>query len=134
MLEAIQLEAWTTSGTTAHFSPTLTGTETSQVQRRSYTHTHITRNTPLITLICFLSLDNGEGTCVAMTSGQTGGFWDDKECLEKFAFICEKPRPDITPPTKAPTPPPSQGCAEGWTAQPHFRNCFKVFKAVNKTS
>ncbi|XP_062291189.1 macrophage mannose receptor 1 [Scomber scombrus] len=84
------------------------------------TFTHWDRNQP----------DNGEGTCVAMTSGQIGGFWDDKECLEKFAFICEKPRPDITPPTKAPTPPPSQGCVEGWTALPHFRKCYKLFHNV----
>lgn len=61
-----------------------------------------------------------------MTAGQVGGFWDDKQCTEKFNFICEKLRPDITPPTKAPTPPPAQGCADGWTALPHFRNCYKV--------
>lgn len=83
------------------------------------------------TLIFFLSSDSGEGTCVAMTTGQIGGFWDDKQCLEKYAFICEKPRPDITPPTKAPTPPPSQGCADGWTAQSHFRYCYKVYEALN---
>lgn len=70
--------------------------------------------------------DNGAGTCVAMTTGQIGGFWDDKQCSDLNAFVCEKPRPDITPPTKAPTPPPAQGCADGWTALPHFRNCYKV--------
>lgn len=73
-----------------------------------------------------LSVDNGDGTCVAMTSGQIGGFWDDKQCSEKYAFVCEKYRPDITPPPKPPTPPPSQGCGEGWTALPHFRYCYKV--------
>lgn len=71
-------------------------------------------------------LDNGDGTCVAMTTGQIGGFWDDKQCAERHAFVCEKPRPDITPPPKPPTPPPSQGCADGWTALPHFRNCYRV--------
>ncbi|XP_023194031.1 macrophage mannose receptor 1-like [Xiphophorus maculatus] len=75
--------------------------------------------------------DNGDGTCVAMTTGQIGGFWDDKQCSEKYAFICEKARPDITPPTKAPTPPPSQGCANGWTALPHFRNCYRLFHNVD---
>ncbi|KAM4528248.1 uncharacterized protein PAE49_000185 [Odontesthes bonariensis] len=75
--------------------------------------------------------DNGDGTCVAMTTGQIGGFWDDKQCLEKHSFICEKLRPDITPPTKPPTPPPAQGCAVGWTAKPHFRNCYKLFHNVN---
>ncbi|XP_055010163.1 macrophage mannose receptor 1 [Boleophthalmus pectinirostris] len=84
------------------------------------TFTHWDRNQP----------DNGDGTCVAMTSGQIGGFWDDKQCSETFAFICEKARPDISPPTKAPTPPPSQGCADGWTALPHFRNCYKLFHNV----
>ncbi|XP_024917706.1 macrophage mannose receptor 1 isoform X1 [Cynoglossus semilaevis] len=83
-----------------------------------------TSETPL------LSPDNGEGTCVAMTTGQPGGFWDDKPCSEKYAFICEKPRPDISPPTRPPTPPPSQGCSEGWTALPHFRNCYKVRQKV----
>uniref|UniRef100_A0A096MA02 C-type lectin domain-containing protein n=1 Tax=Poecilia formosa TaxID=48698 RepID=A0A096MA02_POEFO len=78
--------------------------------------------------------DNGDGTCVAMTTGQIGGFWDDKQCSEKHAFICEKTRPDITPPTKAPTPPPSQGCADGWTALPHFRNCYRVMTTVKKKS
>ncbi|XP_036973174.1 macrophage mannose receptor 1 [Acanthopagrus latus] len=75
--------------------------------------------------------DSGDGKCVAMTSGQIGGFWDDKECSEKFNFFCEKPRPDINPPTKAPTPPPAQGCANGWTAQPHFRYCYKLFHNVD---
>ncbi|XP_074546917.1 uncharacterized protein LOC141805663 [Halichoeres trimaculatus] len=74
--------------------------------------------------------DNGDGTCVAMTTGAVGGFWDDKLCTEKFSFICEKPRPDIHPPTKPPTPPPAQGCAEGWTALPHFRHCYKLFHNV----
>lgn len=77
----------------------------------------------------FLSLDSGEGTCVAMTTGLIGGFWDDKQCLDNNAFICEKPRPDITPPTKAPTPPDAHGCYESWTALPHFRNCYRVNKA-----
>ncbi|XP_030005898.1 macrophage mannose receptor 1 [Sphaeramia orbicularis] len=85
------------------------------------TFTHWDRNQP----------DNGDGTCVAMTTGQIGGFWDDKQCSEKFSFICEKPRPDITPPTKAPTPPPAQGCATGWSAKPHFRNCYKLFHNVD---
>ncbi|KAM7392700.1 hypothetical protein PAMA_007697 [Pampus argenteus] len=85
------------------------------------TFTHWDRNQP----------DSGDGTCVAMTSGQIGGFWDDKQCSEEYNFICEKPRPDITPPTKAPTPPPAQGCADGWTAQAHFRNCYKLFQNVD---
>ncbi|KAM8828848.1 secretory phospholipase A2 receptor isoform 3-T3 [Spinachia spinachia] len=73
--------------------------------------------------------DNGDGTCVAMTTGQIGGFWDDQQCSEKHAFVCEKPRPDITPPPNPPTPP--QGCADGWTALPHFRNCFRLFHEVD---
>ncbi|XP_061732556.1 macrophage mannose receptor 1 isoform X2 [Nerophis ophidion] len=85
------------------------------------TFTHWDKNQP----------DNGDGTCVAMTSGQVGGFWDDKQCSEKFAFICEKPRPDITPPTKPPTPPPAQDCADGWTSLPHFSNCYKLFHNVD---
>ncbi|KAJ3605426.1 hypothetical protein NHX12_027473 [Muraenolepis orangiensis] len=36
--------------------------------------------------------DSGDGTCVAMTTGAVGGFWDDKSCLEEFSFVCEKPR------------------------------------------
>ncbi|TNM92320.1 hypothetical protein fugu_019332 [Takifugu bimaculatus] len=66
-----------------------------------------------------------------MAADKIGAFWDDKQCSEKFFFFCEKSRPDITPPTKAPTPPPSQGCADGWTAQPHFRNCYKLFHNVD---
>ncbi|GLD55464.1 macrophage mannose receptor 1-like protein [Lates japonicus] len=75
--------------------------------------------------------DSGDGTCVAMTAVKIGGFWDDKQCSEKYAFVCEKPRPDITPPTKAPTPPPAQGCADGWTALTRFRNCYKLFHNVD---
>ncbi|KAG7499177.1 macrophage mannose receptor 1-like [Solea senegalensis] len=75
--------------------------------------------------------DNGDGTCVAMTTGQVGGFWDDKQCSEKYAFVCEKFRPDISPPTGPPTPPPAQGCAEGWTALPHYRNCYRLFHNVD---
>lgn len=72
------------------------------------------------------SPDERDGTCVAMTSGQIGGFWDDKQCTNEYAFICEKPRPDITPPTTTPTLPPAHGCADGWTALPHFRHCYRV--------
>lgn len=75
--------------------------------------------------------DSRDGTCVAMTSGKIGGFWDDKQCTEKFAFICERHRPDISPPTKAPTPPPAEGCADGWTALPHFKDCYKLFHNVD---
>ncbi|XP_023136670.3 macrophage mannose receptor 1 [Amphiprion ocellaris] len=75
--------------------------------------------------------DSGDGHCVAMTSGSPGGFWDDKVCTEKYAFICEKPRPDISPPTKAPTAPPAHGCADGWSALPHFRHCYKLFHKVD---
>ncbi|XP_047425524.1 macrophage mannose receptor 1 [Mugil cephalus] len=85
------------------------------------TFTHWDRNQP----------DNTDGTCVAMTTGQVGGFWDDKQCSEKFAFFCEKHRPDISPPTQPPTPPPSQGCANGWTALPHFRHCYRLFHNVD---
>nr|XP_020506487.1 macrophage mannose receptor 1-like [Labrus bergylta] len=74
--------------------------------------------------------DDGDGTCVAMTTGAVGGFWDDKQCLEKYSFICEKPRPDITPPTKPPTPPPAEGCADSWTALPAFRHCYRLFHDV----
>ncbi|XP_068430349.1 uncharacterized protein [Clinocottus analis] len=75
--------------------------------------------------------DSGDGTCVAMTTGQIGGFWDDKQCSEKHAFVCEKARPDITPPPDPPTPPPAVGCATGWTALPHFRNCYRLFHNVD---
>ncbi|XP_061589669.1 macrophage mannose receptor 1 [Cololabis saira] len=75
--------------------------------------------------------DNGEGTCVAMTTGRIGGFWDDQRCLDEHAFVCEKVRPDITPPTKAPTPPPSPDCASGWSAPRHFRNCYRLFHKVD---
>lgn len=86
---------------------------------------HSGRRRILETSAC-LSPDSGDGSCVAMAADKIGGFWDDKQCSEKFFFFCEKSRPDITPPTKAPTPPPSQGCTAGWTALPHFRNCYKV--------
>uniref|UniRef100_A0A665UEY6 C-type lectin domain-containing protein n=1 Tax=Echeneis naucrates TaxID=173247 RepID=A0A665UEY6_ECHNA len=69
--------------------------------------------------------------CVEMLH-QVGGFWDDKQCSEEYAFICEKSRPDITPPTNPPTPPPAQGCADGWTALPHFRHCYKVCSGFNR--
>ncbi|XP_071751059.2 uncharacterized protein LOC139908314 [Centroberyx gerrardi] len=85
------------------------------------TFSHWDRNQP----------DNGDGTCVAMTTGTVGGFWDDKPCSEQFSFVCEKPRPDITPPTKPPTPPPVQGCADSWTGLPHFRNCYRLFHNVD---
>ncbi|KAK2888177.1 uncharacterized protein [Channa argus] len=74
--------------------------------------------------------DSGDGTCVTMTTGQIGGFWDDKQCLDEYSFICEKARPDITPPTKRPTPPPAHDCAKGWTSMPHFINCYKLFHNV----
>ncbi|KAF7653995.1 hypothetical protein LDENG_00075190, partial [Lucifuga dentata] len=75
--------------------------------------------------------DNGDGACVAMTTGAVGGFWDDKPCEEKHNFICEKSRPDITPPTTGPTPPPAHGCTDGWSALPHFRNCYRLFHNVD---
>ncbi|KAL0965897.1 hypothetical protein UPYG_G00287390 [Umbra pygmaea] len=81
------------------------------------TFTHWDRNQP----------DSHAGTCVGMTTSPTGGFWDDKSCTDAYPFVCEVPRPDITPPTPAPTPPISQGCADGWTAESHFRNCYKLF-------
>ncbi|KAJ7986772.1 hypothetical protein DPEC_G00331850 [Dallia pectoralis] len=71
--------------------------------------------------------DTYAGTCVGMTTGPMGGFWDDKSCNDEYPFVCEVPRPDITPPTPPPTPPPAQGCFDGWTAEPHFRNCYKLF-------
>ncbi|RVE65935.1 hypothetical protein OJAV_G00121150 [Oryzias javanicus] len=85
------------------------------------TFTHWDKNQP----------DTGSGTCVTMTTGKISGFWDDMQCLETHSFVCEKPRPDISPPTKAPTPPPSQGCADGWSARPHFRHCYKLFHKVD---
>lgn len=86
---------------------------------------HSGRRCILETPAC-LSPDSGDGSCVAMAADKIGGFWDDKQCSEKFFFFCEKSRLDITPPTKAPTPPPSQGCTDSRTALPHFRNCYKV--------
>ncbi|CAL8384873.1 unnamed protein product [Gadus morhua 'NCC'] len=75
--------------------------------------------------------DSGQGTCVAMTTGAIGGFWDDKSCLEPFSFVCERPRPDITPPTKPPTPPPAGGCSDSWTSKSHFRHCYRLFHNVD---
>lgn len=121
---------WSTPGTTACPSPSLTGTETSQVSAKL--NSGWLNRRAGVTWFCpgghllFLSTDSGDGSCVAMTSGKVGGFWDDKQCADKYKFMCEKFRPDISPPTEAPTPPPSQGCADGWTAKPHFRNCYRV--------
>ncbi|XP_072570731.1 uncharacterized protein [Paramormyrops kingsleyae] len=81
------------------------------------TFSHWDRNQP----------DSGDGTCVAMTAGPGGGFWDDKGCSESFSFVCEKVRNGISPPTRVPTPPPTQGCEPGWTAEPAFRNCYRLF-------
>ncbi|XP_056147018.1 macrophage mannose receptor 1 [Lampris incognitus] len=74
--------------------------------------------------------DNGDATCVAMSTATVGGFWDDKSCLEQSSFICEKHRPDISPPPKPPTP-PGHGCADGWGGLPYFRNCYKLFHNVD---
>ncbi|XP_063066766.1 macrophage mannose receptor 1, partial [Engraulis encrasicolus] len=71
--------------------------------------------------------NNEMGFCVAMTTSPIAGFWDNKPCDEPHPFICEKARDGITPPTQAPTPPPVQGCSEGWTGQPHYRNCYRLF-------
>ncbi|KAL4617320.1 macrophage mannose receptor 1-like [Arapaima gigas] len=71
--------------------------------------------------------DTGEGTCVAMTSGPIGGFWDDKACEGSFPFVCEKARDGISPPTRVPTAPPSQGCDPGWSSETGFRHCYKIF-------
>lgn len=132
------VEGWTTSGTTTYLSPSLTGTETSQVQSQNALPAErqdklwILSETMKHSRRCrfnpdrLLSVDNGDGTCVAMTSGTVGGFWDDKPCFEKFNFVCEKPRPDISPPTTAVTPTPLPGCSNGWSGKPHFRNCYRV--------
>lgn len=115
--------AWTTSGTTAYRSPTPTGTKTSQVR---WTWGGGGWGCCPGNSSVRLSPDSGDGSCVAMAADKIGGFWDDKRCSEKFFFFCEKSRPDISPPTKAPTLPPSHGCADGWTAMPHFRSCYQV--------
>ncbi|XP_035247102.1 macrophage mannose receptor 1 [Anguilla anguilla] len=81
------------------------------------TFTHWDRNQP----------DSGDGSCVAMTTGPTGGFWDDKACQESFPFICEGQRDGLSPPTRAPTPEPTQDCDPGWISKRHFRNCYKIF-------
>lgn len=117
-------EVWTMSGTTAYRSLTHTGTKNSQVWCRQGLTYWMSVQSGKSSV--GLYPDSGDGSCVAMAADKIGAFWDDKQCSEKFFFFCEKFRPDITPPTKAPTPPPSQGCADGWTAQPHFRNCYKV--------
>ncbi|XP_068609207.1 uncharacterized protein [Brachionichthys hirsutus] len=97
------------------------GVDYQWVNGAALTFTHWDRDQP----------DSGDGTCVAMTSGVIGGFWDDKQCLDQYAFVCEKARPDITPPTTAPTPPLPEGCSEGWTALPHHRYCYKLFHDVD---
>ncbi|XP_037401968.1 macrophage mannose receptor 1-like [Pygocentrus nattereri] len=67
------------------------------------------------------------GPCVTMTTSSTPGFWGNRNCEESHSFICEIPRDGISPPTKAPTPPPVTGCAAGWTGQAHFRFCYRLF-------
>ncbi|KAL2099694.1 hypothetical protein ACEWY4_004088 [Coilia grayii] len=71
--------------------------------------------------------NNEAGFCVAMTTAPIAGFWNNKPCTESHPFICEKTRDGLSPPTKAPTPPPVADCAKGWTGQPHFQNCYKLF-------
>ncbi|XP_062410864.1 macrophage mannose receptor 1-like [Sardina pilchardus] len=71
--------------------------------------------------------DNGQGYCVTMTTAPIAGFWKNEDCTEARPFICEKARNGLSPPTRAPTPPPVGGCADGWTGQPHFRNCYRLF-------
>ncbi|KAM4634074.1 macrophage mannose receptor 1 [Polymixia lowei] len=75
--------------------------------------------------------DNEDGTCVAMNADTVGSFWDDVPCSEQSSFICEKFRPDITPAPPPKTPPVPQGCSDGWTGLPHFRNCYRLFHNVD---
>lgn len=135
-----EVEGWTTSGTMVTLLLLLTGTETSQVTPHEFTScikqaaiqyyiNHAPEKMHADTVYnpdCLFSTDNGDGTCVAMTTGAIGGFWDDKPCSEQFYFVCEKRRPDISPPTEAPTPEPSHHCAEGWAALLRQRSCYRV--------
>lgn len=90
---------------------------------RDKTRAHL-RLSVLIDSLC--SLDNHAGSCVTMTTTPLAGFWKNKECEESFPFVCEAPRNGVAPPTRPPTPPPAAGCESGWTAEPHFRNCYRV--------
>lgn len=71
--------------------------------------------------------DNSVGYCVTMSTSPLAGFWNNAPCTESHPFICEVPRTDISPPTRAPTPPPAQGCTDGWTSLPNFRQCYRLF-------
>ncbi|XP_007252805.3 macrophage mannose receptor 1 [Astyanax mexicanus] len=80
--------------------------------------------------------ESGAGPCVTMTTKPTAGFWVNRNCDQSHPFICEIPRDGISPPTKAPTPPPATGCATGWTSLPHFRQCYRLYteEYTNKKS
>ncbi|XP_026880092.2 macrophage mannose receptor 1 [Electrophorus electricus] len=71
--------------------------------------------------------DNHAGPCVTMTTKPIAGFWTNRQCEESHPFICELPRDGMSPPTRAPTPPPVQGCAPGWSGKSHYRQCYRLF-------
>ncbi|XP_058889912.1 macrophage mannose receptor 1-like [Acipenser ruthenus] len=71
--------------------------------------------------------DNQEGSCVSMTSGPAGGFWDDQPCDSSFPFVCEAERNGISPPPPITTEAPSEGCANGWKSTNGLSHCYKFF-------
>ncbi|XP_059149107.1 macrophage mannose receptor 1-like [Physella acuta] len=65
---------------------------------------------------------NNRRDCVDMELGvQTIGKWDDKRCLDKYAYICESNKGEMLP-TEAPN---IQGCPNGYT---RFRSsCYRFY-------
>ncbi|XP_014899453.1 macrophage mannose receptor 1-like isoform X2 [Poecilia latipinna] len=64
--------------------------------------------------------------CVAMTTGSTAGLWDVLPCTNRQKYIC-KYQAEGTAPTPAPTTPPSDHCADGWTRVQSRYVCHKIF-------
>ncbi|KAG2466118.1 MRC1 protein, partial [Polypterus senegalus] len=95
----------------------VTGIDYEWDNKEPVTFTHWDRDQP----------DNLEGSCVSMTSGNTGGFWDDQPCESSYKFFCELPRDGISPPPPVTTEAPSENCAPGWKSLKEFSKCYKFF-------
>ncbi|XP_043990703.1 macrophage mannose receptor 1-like [Gambusia affinis] len=70
--------------------------------------------------------------CVAMTTGSTAGLWDVLPCTNREKYIC-KYQAEGAALTPAPTTPPSDHCADGWTRVPSRYVCYKVFAERSET-